>query len=162
MGRKFVDGPDRKDLPVGQHEPCRLESIKEYVPDEEVLAKFPDMKASLCFRFLMHCPDSEELHEASAVRFCNDTMSKLGSLYAFVTDLNGGKEPAEFEEADYVGKWFRIRVRKNARSGKLSVQSADRIDPPKDLEQAADKKVKEAVPSTVSSDNDVEGDDIPF
>lgn len=162
MGRKFVDAPDRKDLGVGQHEPCKLESIKPFEPTEELLAKYPDMGPTLCFRFVMHCPDDEEKHGASAVRFVNDTTSKLGALYALVTDLNRGREPEVFDEDDYLGRWYRIRVRKNPKSGKLSVQGADPIDPPKDLEQQTGQESKSTKPPKASRTDEIDGDDIPF
>ena len=79
-------------LPVGTHEPCKLESITRREPSEDNLKQWPDMKPSWCFMFT-HCGNGD-LVGKSAVRFCNESDSKLSHLYAFVTDLAGGVEPA--------------------------------------------------------------------
>lgn len=127
--RKFQDSTGH-DLPVGSHQPCQLLSITRHEPSEQNLAKFPDMKPSLCFRFMLFRPDDVELHGATAVRFVTDSLSKLGKLFEFVTDLNDGSPPDAFDEDDYAGEWFRITVRKKPGTEKLFVSTASPIDRP--------------------------------
>jgi len=125
----FEDAKDFKDLPVGTHEPCLLMPIERHEPSEENLKKWPDLKPSWRFSFVLFAPDSEH-HKSSSVRFCNDSKSKLSHLFAFLTDLNGGEPPTTFDPAAFKSKWFRVRVRQKANSEKLLVQGADPIDPP--------------------------------
>lgn len=186
MGRKFEDSSGA-DLPVGSHEPCQLLSITRHEPSEANLEKWPDMKPSLCFRFMLHKPDDPELHGATAVRFVSDTVSKLGALYGFVTDLCDGKEPDEFDETDYTGQWYRATVRKRPQTEKLFVSTASPIDAPEvedgwseseAIEKARKKakkrlkkekkarktkaeQVEQELASVAASDED-ENDEIPF
>ena len=154
MATKFQDQVV-KDLPTGNHKPCKLESVKWSEPGEKQLLKYPDMKPSFCFRFVLHDPDSD-LDGHSAVRFCNETASKLGALYQFATDLNGGDEPEEFDPDTYVGKWFGIRVKKCQNSDKLRVVSADPITAPA---WAKDARPEE---SNGADTTDEDADGIPF
>jgi len=126
---KFKDHNEKnqESLPAGNHRHCRLESVDRHEPDEELFSKYPDMKPYLCFRFVLHDPKSE-YDGFSAVRFCNETDSKLGALYAFCTDLNGGQELEEFDRDQFVDKWFDIRVKKRPKSDKLHVVAADPYD----------------------------------
>jgi len=98
-------------------------------PSEDALKKYPDLQPSWCFRFVYHQP-GDDLDGFSSVRFCNDTPSKLGNLFLFLCDLAGGQELEECDPEEYVGSWFRIRVRKRKQSDKLHVAGADPIDPP--------------------------------
>ena len=132
MGRKFQDSTGA-DLPVGSHEPCQLLSITRHEPSEENLKKWPDMKPSLCFRFMLYRPADPELHGGTGVRFTTDSVSKLGKLYEFTTDLCDGDPPDEFDEGDYVGEWYRIMVRKKTGTDKLFVSTASPIDEPDDV-----------------------------
>ena len=132
MGRKFEDSGGA-DLPVGSHEPCQLISITRHEPSEANLAKYGDMKPSLCFRFMLYKPTDPELHGGTAVRFCSDTVSKLGALYGFVTDLSDGVEPEEYDEGDYVDNWYRGVVRKKPKSDKLFVSTASPIGEPAEV-----------------------------
>lgn len=127
--RKFQDATGA-DLPVGSHHPCELVAITRHEPSEEHLKKFPDMKPSLCFRFMLFRPEDPELHGATAVRFVTDSVSKLGKLYEFVTDLRDGDPPDAFDEDDYVHQWFRITVRKKQGSDKLFVSTASPCSEP--------------------------------
>lgn len=146
MGRrKFEDG-DGHDLPVGSFAPCQLVSISRHEPSEANLAKYKDMKPSLCFRFMLFHPPDSESHGATAVRFVTDSVSKLGKLYEFVTDLNDGTPPDGFDEDDYVGEWYKIAVRKKPGSEKLFVSTASPIDEPADV--PVDWSTKEAIEET--------------
>ena len=108
MGRKFQDSTGA-DLPVGSHEPCQLLSITRHEPSEEKLKKWPDMKPSLCFRFMLYRPDDPELHGATGVRFRARTRSaSSANCSSSCTDLRDGDQPDEFDEADYVGEWYRV------------------------------------------------------
>ncbi len=127
MGRKFTESSGA-DLPVGSHEPCQLLSITRHEPSEESLKKWPDMKPSLCFRFMLHNPDDPELHGATSVRFVTDSVSTLGKLYEFTTDLRDGDRPYEFNEDDYVGAWYRVTIRKKSGSDRNFVSTASPID----------------------------------
>jgi hypothetical protein len=156
MARKFEDP---KELPVGTHDDCLLESVKRKEPSEEALVKFPDLKPYVAFTFRKQ---GGEFDGYTATRFCTDTASKMGHLFAFATDLNGGVEPDGFDEADFEGDWFRIRVRKKATNDKLFVQGADPIDAPEDDAPPAKKKeTKSRKPEPVAVADD--GDDgVPF
>ncbi len=98
------------------------------------MKKWPDMKPSLCFRFMLYRPDDPELHGATGVRFVSDTVSKLGKLYEFVADLRDGDPPDEFDEADYVGEWYRDRRSAKSRSRtSSSSRPRRRCDEPGDV-----------------------------
>lgn len=184
MGRKFQDSTGA-DLPVGSHEPCQLLSITRHEPSEQNLAKYPDMKPSLCFRFMCYEPTDPELHGATAVRFVSDSVSKLGKLYEFVTDLRDGDPPDEFDEDDYVGEWFRVVVRKKPSSDKLTVTTASPIEEPRDVEEgwsegeaiekarkrakkekkarkAASEQIDEELMATGTASDDEDGGESPF
>jgi len=147
MGRKFTDDAG-KNLPCGLHQPCKLVSVKLHTPDEKLLAQYPDMKPSWCFRFVLYKPNDEELHEASSVCFCSDTTSKLGKLYEFCTDLNNGEPPKEFDENEHVGRWFAVTVREK-KSGKKAVASAFPVPVPANAPEdfGMPKGDKEAAPA---------------
>lgn len=112
------------DLPVGSHEPCRLASVKLSVPSEALLQRYPDMKPSYVFRFELVDPSSP-LNGYSAVRFCAESSSRLSALYRFLVDLAGGREADTLDPQSFVGKLFRVSVRKRLQSDKLHVQSAE-------------------------------------
>lgn len=158
MAIKFKEA---QDLPIGSHEPCRLEECARHEPSTENLAKWPDMVASYCFRFVQH---GSELDGHSAVRFVNESDSKLGHLYQFCCDLNGGEEPETFDPQDYVGRWYRVRVRKKTNGDKLHVAGVDPIPKPSGVDAAPleDKRATDvAEPAEVGAADD--GDDsIPF
>ena len=140
----FKDGQEFEDLPIGTHEPCLLDIIEKNDPSEENLKKYPDLKTSWCFRFVLLDADSEH-HMHSSVRFCNVSDSKLSHLFSLVIDLNGGEQPTQFDPSEFRKKWYRIRVRKKAKSEKVHVDGADPIDAPKDalkLEAAWMEKTK--------------------
>jgi len=139
----FEDGQEFKNLPVGTHGPCLLLPIERHEPTAENLKRWPDLRPSWRFSFVLNDPGGEH-HEESSVRFCNDSKSKLSHLYQFVTDLLGGAPPATFNPAAFKSKWYRVQVRSKPKSEKLFVQSADPIDAPADAlkfeaELSADK-----------------------
>jgi hypothetical protein len=148
MGKRKFQDSSADDLPVSTHLPCQLVSITRHEPSEANLAKFPDMKPSLCFRFMLFNPDDRELHGATAVRFVTDSMSKLGKLFEFVTDLRDGHPPDEFDEDDYVGEWYRITVRKKPGSEKLTVTTASPCDGPHVKSVPVDWNTVEAIKET--------------
>ena len=116
MGRKFKDSSGA-DLPVGSHEPCQACCRSRGTSRaSEMLTKWPDMKPSLCFRFMLHKPDDPEFHGATGVRFVTDTVTKLGNCSSSCTDFATAMPPDEFDEDDYVGKWYRIVVRKKPKT----------------------------------------------
>ena len=125
----FEDATEFKDLPVGTHEPCLLMPIERHEPTAENLKKWPDLKPSWRFSFVLFDPNSEH-HKSSSVRFCNDSSSKLSHLFAFLTDVNGGEPPTTFDPAAFRSKWYRVRVRQKPNSEKLFATGADPIDPP--------------------------------
>ena len=125
----FEDATEFKDLPVGAYEPCLLLPIERHEPSDENLKKWPDLKPSWRFSFVL-CDPNGEHDKASSVRFCNVSKSKLSHLFAFLSDLNDGAPPTSFDPDAFKSRWFRIRVRQKANSEKLYVQGADPIDPP--------------------------------
>jgi hypothetical protein len=162
MGIKFKD---LKNLPVGTHEPCKLEDITYRVPSAEDLAKWPNMKPSYCFRLVQVGGPYDGY---SAVRFCNESDSKMSHLFAFVCDLNGGKAPEEFEPSAYKGRWFRIKVRAKANNPeKLYVASADPISAPEVAASqpampAAQSTPAPATAETATAPVEVGSEDVPF
>ena len=124
---KFEDA-EFQSLPLGSHEPCELVSVDRREPDEKQLERFPDSNPYFCFKFTLRDPDSE-LHEHEAVRMCSETASKMGNLFAFCIDLEGGTEPEDFDPERYVGRTYRVKVRKRQQSDKLQVESCELLDP---------------------------------
>lgn len=112
------------DLPIGSHEPCKLVSVKLNMPTEALLQRYPDMKPSYVFRFELVDPSSPH-NGFSAVRFCTESSSRLSALFKFLVDLSGGRESEVMDPDAFVGKLFRIKVRKRPKSDKLHVQSAE-------------------------------------
>jgi len=127
---KFEDA-EFQSLPIGSHEPCELISVDRREPDEKQLERFPDSKPYYCFKFALQDPDTE-LHEHEAVRMCSETTSKMGNLFAFCTDLEGGEEPEDFNPEKYTGRMYRVKVRKRKQSDKLQVESAEPLEPADD------------------------------
>ena len=156
----FLDA-ESKDLPIGAHQPCLLESVKRYEPGDDQLKKWPDLKPSYCFRFVLIDPESE-LQRCTAVRFVNASSSKLGFLFQFVCDLNNGEAPETFDPLDYEGRWFRIRVRQKPDSEKLFVSGADPIKPPPGAVALIESGQSHAEPVTSSAGGDDGDTDIPF
>ena len=164
MGKiKFEEG-SANDLPIGSHEPCKLVSVTYADPDEKALAKYPDLKSSWCFKFQLEDPDSE-WNEQSAVRFVNHSPSKLGNLYLFCCDLNGGEQLEEVDPEQFVGQYFRVRVRKRPKSEKLHVQGVDPIAAPATAGKAKPASKKPAAakkPAPVESPAGPDDSEIPF
>lgn len=113
------------DLPIGSHEPCKLVSVKLSVPSAELLARYPDMRPSFVFKFEMVDPNSP-LNGHTAVRFCSESSSRLSALYKFLVDLNGGRESDVLDPDQFVGRLYRVKVRKRPKSDKLH---ADGVEP---------------------------------
>ena len=118
-------------LPVGCHEPCELTEVTRHDPASDESGPYGPPKPYWCFKFTLRDPD-KKLHEHEAVRMCSETTSKMGNLFAFCTDLEGGEEPAEFNPEKYVKHMYRIKVRKRKQSDKLQVESAEPLDPADD------------------------------
>lgn len=137
-------------------------SVTYHEPDE-ALAKYPDLKPSWCFKFVLEDENSES-NGQSGVRFVNHSSSKLGNLFLFCCDLNGGAALEEVDPESFVGRYFRVRVRKRPKSDKSHVQGVDPIAAP-----AASGNSKPAAKKTPAVNKPVESpagppddSDIPF
>lgn len=112
------------DLPIGSHEPCKLVSVRLNTPDEKLLARYPDMRPSYCFRFEL-CDPNSQFNGHSAVRFATESTSRLSALFRFLVDMNGGKESDVMDPEQFVGRMFRIKVRKRPKSDRLHVDGTE-------------------------------------
>ena len=163
--RKFKE-PERKNLPAGTHSPCLLEVKFERATEEKQKQVSWELKNQWRFRFTYHKPGSE-LHEHTAVQWCNDCDSTLGNLYAFLTDLNGGEAPEDCDPESFDGKWFCTRVRKKG-DNQFRAVGADPIDgpanynPEKDSRQVQNGEVVSAIAKDDGGAGGDEDADIPF